>query len=152
MQTLTLADYEVTPEGKIFIKRWNREVKLQPNSKGYLRVVIGGKKYFVHRLVAQKYVPNPENKPQVNHKDGNKLNNRADNLVWATNSENRQHAVENKLHIMGEKCPWSKLCVENVRYIREHKEVSQTKLAKMFGVSRVTIRDIQSFRSWKQCD
>ena len=152
MQALTLSDCEVTPEGKIFIKRWNREVKSQPNSKGYLRVVIGGKKYFVHRLVAQKYVLNPENKPQVNHKDGNKLNNRADNLVWVTNSENRQHAVENKLQIMGEKCPWSKLCVENVRYIREHKEVSQTKLAKMFNVSRCTIRDIQKYKSWKQCD
>ena len=149
MQALTLNDYEITKEGKIFIPKWHREVRLKPNSKGYLRVMIGGKRYFVHRLVAEKYVPNPEHKPQVNHKDGNKLNNNADNLEWVTNLENRQHAVVNKLHTMGEDCPWSKLTVEDVKFIRSHSDISRTELAKKFNVSRRTIGDVLNYKSWK---
>ena len=149
MQALTLNDYEITREGKIFIPKWHREVRLKPNSKGYLRVMIGGKRYFVHRLVAEKYVPNPEHKPQVNHKDGNKLNNNADNLEWVTNLENRQHAVVNKLHTMGEDCPWSKLTVEDVKFIRSHSDIGRTELAKKFNVSRRTIGDVLNYKSWK---
>ena len=149
MQALTLTDDEITREGKIFIPKWRREVRPTPNSKGYLRVMVGGKRYFVHRLVAEKFVPNPENKPQVNHIDGNKLNNNADNLEWVTNLENRQHAVANKLQIMGDDCPWSKLSAEDVKFIRSNFNMGRTELAKKFNVSRRTIGDILNYKSWK---
>lgn len=146
----TLEDYNITKYGEVINKHNNRKIKPQPNGKGYLRVIIGQRRYFVHRLVAQKYIPNPENKLQVNHKDGNKLNNYYENLEWVTNQGNREHAVKNGLQIYGEKCPWAKLTKENVLFILQDNSHNITELAKMFNVARITIRDIKLGRTWKQ--
>ena len=149
MKNLSLEDYEITREGQVINKRSGRILKPQPNGKGYLRVMLGGKRYFVHRLVAEKFIPNPESKEQVNHKDGNKTNNQADNLEWVTNQENRKHAVENGLQISGEKCPWAKLTKNDVLFIREHPEIEEWDLADVLNVSVTTIRGIRTHRSWK---
>jgi len=55
----------------------------------------------VHRLVAETFIPNPNQLPQVNHKDGDKLNNRADNLEWISNADNATHAANNNLYAAG---------------------------------------------------
>lgn len=93
----TIDDYIITKKGEIINKHNGHKLKPQLNGKGYLRVTIGHKLMFVHRLVAEKYIPNPENKPQVNHKNCNKLDNRVENLEWVTNQENRDHMVSNGL-------------------------------------------------------
>ena len=66
-------------------------INIKPNGRG------AGKTLKVHRLVAITFIPNPDNKPQVNHLDGDKCNNHLENLEWATASENMKHAVKNGL-------------------------------------------------------
>ena len=146
----TLEDYVITKNGEVINKHNGRILKPQLNGKGYLRVSIGKQLMFVHRLVAQKYVPNPENKLQINHKDGNKLNNYYKNLEWVTNQENRNHAVENDLHLCGARCSWSKLTSSQVLEILNDNVHTFTELGKMYNVNRNTIRDIKMGKTWKQ--
>lgn len=146
---LTLDDYEITTDGQIINKKTGHILKGQPNAKGYLRVSISKKLMFVHRLIAEKYIPNPNNLPQVNHKDGNKLNNSVENLEWVSNQQNRNHAVETGLHLSGEACSWSKLDWEKVEFIRSHLDLSNEELGEMFGVSPHTINDVKLYKTWK---
>jgi len=100
----------ITNKGRV-ISRPGRELTLQLSKAGYFRVELWhdgfGRKRLIHRLVAAAFVPNPEGKPQVNHKDGDKLNNRAENLEWVTQSENQIHAYKTGLqkgfHVSGRK-------------------------------------------------
>lgn len=98
--------YEVSSTGKVRSLNYRntgmaRELKPITEGKGYLMVGLcrDGKMKWekVHRLVARAFVPNPESKPQVNHINGDKTDNRAVNLEWVTDSENLKHAYENGL-------------------------------------------------------
>ena len=93
--------YEVSDNGLIRKTKTNKIMTPKLSEKGYYKMVfcIKGKRYFfrVHRLVAQAFIPNPSNKPQVNHINGIKTDNRVQNLEWATNEENYKHAVDNGL-------------------------------------------------------
>lgn len=89
--------YFVSAEGKVFSEKYGRRCELkQSEHKGYRRVCFSTnnkRQHFpVHRLVAEAFVENPDIKPFVNHKDGNKRNNHFTNLEWATASENQKHA------------------------------------------------------------
>lgn len=95
--------YEVSTCGKLFSKKTNREIKLKDNCRGYLvhttRIKGSVVRVKLHRAVAEAFIPNPENKPIANHKDGNKQNNAAWNLEWNTVSENTSHAWQMGLRV-----------------------------------------------------
>lgn len=106
----------------------------------------------VHRLVADAFIENPDDKDEINHKDGNKENNRAENLEWVTRSENEQHAYDNNLVkvLKGSEKPLSKLNEEDVRNIRKEYEDGclQIELAERYGVARQTISSIVNRKAW----
>lgn len=94
-------DYVVSDTGLVYSLKSNKILKPDKSNCGYLRVRLYTKKYSgkksIHRLVALAFIENPELKPQVNHKDGDKCNNRVTNLEWNTASENDKHAYQYKL-------------------------------------------------------
>lgn len=95
-------DYFVSNLGRVkSLKRGGEKVlKGALDKDGYHFIILcngNRKKFFIHRLVGLVFLPNPENKPQINHKDRNKTNNCLSNLEWSTASENTKHAYDNGL-------------------------------------------------------
>lgn len=135
-----------------------KELAAGLSNTGYKRVELNmngkGKKFSIHRLVAINFIPNPLNKPQVNHIDGNKLNNNVNNLEWVTQSENTLKAYKNgqvPLPI-GEDSHDSILTekqVIRIRHLLKNTSLSQYKIASLFDVSRSCINSIKHRYTWK---
>ena len=148
--------YQVSNYGRV--KSLIKGIILKPKvcKTGYLCVGLwkdGKQKWMlIHRLVTQTFIPNPVNKPQVNHIDGVKSNNVVYNLEWVTSSENNQHAVNTGLSkLVGEDNHQSKLTNDDVTKIKKLKGVySQRELARMFGVSKGAIHFIHHDVNWKK--
>jgi hypothetical protein len=169
--------YEVSDNGNIrsidrYVKQGNIEriykgklISFKTDKYGYLKVSLSlfgkVKSYYAHRLVALAFIPNLDNKPQVNHinidnlsSDDNKKDNRVTNLEWATSEENIRHAHATGLKSAkkGEESASSKLTDVDIKKIRElwlTGGISQIKLSKMFGVSRGNIQHIIEYKTWK---
>lgn len=130
-------------------------VKKSLNGSGYYRVHLKinnkHKDFVIHRLIAINFIPNPNNKPEINHKNGIKSDNSIDNLEWVNRSENVLHAFRNKLKISakGERHGRSKLTEEDVFNIRKiGNSLSAYKVGKMFSVGHRAIRLILIGETW----
>ena len=127
--------------------------KLKPmRLSGYVAVDLGLngniKRHLVHRIVANTFIDNPDNNPQVNHINGDKLDNRVENLEWVTRSENQKHAFSLGLATAkGIKNSQCKLTEKSVLEIRKDDRANKL-IAKEYLVSVTTIYDIKMFRSW----
>lgn len=128
-------------------------------TSGYLTVRIyikdnKEKNFSIHRLVAETFIPNPKNKSQVNHIDGIKTNNNAENLEWVTPRENAVHAYRIGLRTaIGSKHPNSKLTeaiVEEIKrdYVRGSRQFGARPLARKYGVDQKAIYSIIHNETW----
>ena len=164
--------YLISNKGRIKILSTLEDKKVFVKDDGYIATTLGNGKQsykYVHRLVAEAFIKNKHNKPQVNHINGIKGDNRAENLEWVTPAENIRHAIDtgllkykkkekeikNSRYSLGEEANVSKLTPEEVIEIRvlwEYREYKQTELADMFNVDPRTINHVITRRQWKHID
>ena len=151
--------YAVTEDGCV----WSYPKHRSPNGR-WLKKILRHNGYFgytlskkekqlittIHRLVAEAFIPNPDNLPIINHKDGIKTNNKIENLEWCTYSENNQHAYDTGLR---NRLSVRKLTPEDIRYIRKNSEgLTQEALGKMFDVCLKSIWRIIHNKTYKDVE
>lgn len=140
--------YEVNGLG--FIKRLNGPIIGQWEKRGYYKVKLSNprKDIYAHRIVAEAFIPNPDNKPFVNHIDCNPLNNHYTNLEWCTQAENVKHSRAlgryPNTYWKGKRNHRAKLTDDQVRQIRNlaNEGISQRDIASEIGASRRTVQKI----------
>lgn len=151
-------DYKITAEGAV----WSiRDFWLKPytDSTGYLVVDLrkNGKKFQkrIHRLIGVTFILNPENKPNVCHKNGNRLDNRVENLYWGNARDNMHDAIRRGTFTFakskGEKHKDAKLKQSDIVLIRKllaNSHITLRRIGELFGVHTATISDIKQGRSW----
>ena len=149
--------YQISNLSKIKSLRNNRLLNIFKGSLGYMQITLSKegkyKVHLVHRLLAIAFIPNFENKPQINHIDGVRFNNSLSNLEWCSCSENALHAHRIGLHKRpnGMNAPNRKLDIKDVELIRENyknKKFNQRELSEIFNVCNGHISDIINYKRW----
>lgn len=135
--------------------KW-RKRKPSRDRFGYLSTVLNygdyKKKSMIHILVANAFIPNPLNKPEVNHKDSNPGNNHVSNLEWVTPKENVKHAILNSYRKRNGKHWKSKISTNDADFIRANfkKKYSARELSSMFGLDLSTVYSLLRGETWNK--
>jgi len=143
--------YEVSNLGRVrSIKKKGLIIASFLEKDGYIVVSLKSPRVMkkVHRLVAKAFIPNPEDKPQVNHIDNKRNNNVLTNLEWVTHKENSEHCFKQDRFSRGEKHYASILTEKDVIKIRKSK-LTRSMLAKKYGVSWSTVDAVVKRQTWK---
>lgn len=156
LEFLGYPHYSVTEEGEVYSFKKNGYLSSKGTSgNGYQKVTLcheGERKDFmVHRLVAMAFIPNPCDLPQVNHKDGDKGNNKIDNLEWCTAEYNTQHAMETGLRRREVKNSYRSLSDELVKALCEDIDngVSNKIICESYNVKHTLVCGIRSGKFYK---
>lgn len=146
-------NYFVSNFGKV--KRGGKEINPYIDSTKYSKVGLAKgygeqKKFLLHRLVAEAFIPNPNNKPEVNHIDGNKQNNCVANLEWVTRAENVKHAQKNGLmtKVTDEVVSQRKISGEKLKRFCRSKGLTQKDVS---NILEIPLSTVQSYYSGKRC-
>lgn len=146
--------YQVSSSGNIRSINYNNTNRCQNlisrinrGGRKYINLSKNGKytSYVISRLVAIAFIPNPKNLPEVNHIEGNKLNDSKDNLEWSSREDNIKHAHINNLYPVGENHSKSILTdkdIENIRLLHNRVNLKYVDISNLYGVSRQHIRAI----------
>ncbi len=144
--------YEVCENGKVYSNKRKQRCELigKVCNAGYRMVVLtlNHRKHYinVHRLIAKMFVPNPMNLPEVNHIDGDKLNNSANNLEWVSTRQNQLHAVRmGKSH----QIKINMATADKIRTLYATGHYTQRELARIFGLGKTNIGYIINDKRWK---
>jgi len=136
--------YLIYVDGRVKSLISNRFLTLQKIRSGYLRVTLyngnGYKRFLVHRLVAESFLPKQDGQTVVNHKDGNKENNKTSNLEWVTPSQNAIHAIDNNLYKRSKrgKCP----SLEIKEKIKSMAGLPINRIAVTLGLNRKSVQRV----------
>lgn len=157
LKTADIAGYEglytIREDGLVTTTETGNERRAKDDGHKYLRIGLNKDgvctKHYMHRLLAEAFIDNPESKRTVNHIDGDKRNNSLDNLEWATYSENTQHAHDHGLT----RAPRAhlKLNEADARMVKDLHDAGMTNtlMAKLLDVSQVSISQIVTGKTFK---
>lgn len=146
-------NYSISNLGNIINNKFNKVRKQQTDKDGYKKIMLyknnKSKLLSIHRLVAIAFIPNPNNKEQVNHKDNNPSNNNVDNLEWNTPLENTQYCIKQgrKYIVSGDKNGNKKLDWNKVNEIRQS-NLTIKELTNVYNMSFDAIYRIVANKSW----